>query len=250
MVSNRPISKPKQAKASKTSKKLKGKDNMTMPSEIKKKLNEITVHASLAIYSEVLYNRAMRAISYIQIPPAPKKVKEKAKPTQIKRLSLGYPDYVHNPNLTICSSKQHSETKLILFTSMFHSASKQYLFNNTLTNYANLLPVVQPVLFICDMDTIDHSGYLVMRACNLGWAVYACPRRTQYGYPILNSMFFHCMYTYKQVQWMSYANADILFSSQLTTVLEFVDTTPSFANITFMSSLRTNVYVSVDMLTA
>ena len=89
----------------------------------------------------------------------------------------------------ICPQDEEKETfYLTLFTTMYASPSKFFIFNNTLHVWAKLQPFVNPVLFMTPKD-IAQAPDLVSTACSLGWNVYAAPLCNREGYPVLKSMY-------------------------------------------------------------
>ena len=227
-----------------TTKKAPPKPPPTIPSVIKSKLVSSSENTSLKIYSSELYAKSKTALSKITKRPATKKVPTSQASKYIKDNSHSIANFQFNPDMVICKAEVSNHTTLILFTTMFHTTYKQYLFNNTLTNYALLKPYVLPVLFITDTAMVENSGHLINKACEIGWTVIVAPVTTQYGFPILNAMYFSVINLYPSVPWVGYTNADILYTQRLPKVLDYMQRTPELANISFMSSRRINTYVS------
>ena len=159
------------------------------------------VPGSLELFDATLYRRALNVLDEITVVTRPggkavshsnqriaTKNKGKFRPPDPKP-ATGY--------LTICSSEQHKDATLVLFTSMYHDVHKQFIFTNVLINYSLLGSKVLPIMYITDKDIVTKSGYLIYRACQLGWTVAAAPQRTAFGFPLLPAMFEYAQRTFQ-----------------------------------------------------
>ena len=139
--------------------------------------------------------------------------------------------------------KQHrtksKQPLLIMFTSFNLQPSKEHIYRNTLRNWAQLRPLVQPVLY---NDNLNHYWKEVARS--LGWIVLPVPRRYKNSIPILRHMFLNATSHFKSV-FYGYANGDVLFDESLTHTLWSVFGNTSITR-PFIIGRRANVKVKLS----
>ncbi|XP_069113653.1 uncharacterized protein [Argopecten irradians] len=102
---------------------------------------------------------------------------------------------------------------LTLFTSWPTKAEKYTCHNNTLRNWAQLKPHIQPVLF-------TQETLLAEEATEKGWAVLPV-RKAGRGVPILKYMYKDAMERYNST-FYAFSNGDILYSQSLIETLQTV----------------------------
>ena len=83
----------------------------------------------------------------------------------------------------------------ILATTMFFG-KQSFLLNNTINNWSNLRPFVQPVLYVSPSSEQYHAHATVMHACSMGWDVYVVPECNAHGFPVLRSMMADLIHKY------------------------------------------------------
>lgn len=71
----------------------------------------------------------------------------------------------------------------VVFTTFKDTADRVFFQSNTVRNWRELMPLLQPVLF-----TVDKFNYLTRLAGGKGWHVYTVPRANNDGTPFLKDM--------------------------------------------------------------
>ena len=95
-------------------------------------------------------------------------------------------------------------------TTVSNRTEKLNVYTNTIRNWAEFLPTIQPVLF-----TTFESGPLIDIAKQYGWHVYPAPEVNPYGIPVLKSLFQSEYKYYKGAYLFGFANGDMLFDDGL-----------------------------------
>ncbi|XP_069113646.1 uncharacterized protein [Argopecten irradians] len=116
-------------------------------------------------------------------------------------------------NSTGSSVGGKTEVLLTLFTSWPTKAEKYTCHNNTIKNWAQLKPHIQPVLF-------TQETLLAEEATEKGWAVLPV-RKAGRGVPILKYMYKDAMERYNST-FYAFSNGDILYSQSLIETLQTV----------------------------
>ena len=147
------------------------------------------------------------------------------------------------PDLVICPQSTTADTKLVLITTMPYSSLKEFIFNNTITNWGKLKPYILPVLFIAKRDIIEKSGVLIHRACSLGWAVAVAPTTIKSGFPMLRHMFSYAMKQW-DAPWFGFSNGDILLTEKLVSTLSTLTDDHCLHRVEFLTAQRHNAIVS------
>ena len=111
---------------------------------------------------------------------------------------------------------------LALATTVLFSGKQHFLINNTITNWGDLRPFVQPVLYVTLTSNQDqpHAHATIKHACNVGWDVYVVPESNPNNFPVLRTMMADLLHKYS-TPLVGYANGDILFDKSLQETLEF-----------------------------
>ena len=154
--------------------------------------------------------------------------------------------YSNSGDLIMCNQSVTTETKLVLITTMPYSPLKEFIFNNTITNWSRLKPHVLPVLYIAKIDILENSGILIHRACSLGWVVAIAPTIITSGFPMLRHMLSYTASRWK-APWYGFSNGDILFTDKLVSTLDAVSTDPCLQRVEFLTSQRRNAVVSINL---
>lgn len=155
--------------------------------------------------------------------------------------SKQYP--LDSQNLLLCNSKSIAKTpSIVMITSMYHHTGKQFIFRNTLQNWSNLKPFIQPVLYISDFKIIEKSGDLVDEACSLGWVVSFAPVCNSDGYPVLVDMITHSLTFWPDARWVGFSNGDILFNLDIIETVKYLETSQLIPQL--LVARRWNVFVS------
>ncbi|XP_060080108.1 uncharacterized protein LOC132559499 [Ylistrum balloti] len=105
------------------------------------------------------------------------------------------------------------EVLLTLFTSWPTKAEKYVCHNNTIRNWLQLKPFIQPILF-------TNETLLAQEAVEKGWDVLPV-RKAGRGVPILKYMYKDAMEKYKS-RFYAFSNGDILYSHSLLDTLNVV----------------------------
>ena len=103
----------------------------------------------------------------------------------------------------------------VWFTTFKDEASRHHIHLNTLHNWANFIPLMQPVLF-----SSNSTRQFDSIARQLGWHVYQIPRVNDHGTPYISDMLDVIMNnnTYNSI-FYGFANGDILFDTSLSETL-------------------------------
>ena len=126
-----------------------------------------------------------------------------------------------------------------LFTTVKYSASKNYIYKNTIQNWALLKPDVIPVLFI---HLNASAEFFVDFARQRNWHVFQVPKTGVSGLPVLRHMFMEVQRLF-DTPFYGYANGDILFDGNLTnTIRELIKLKKRSSNLLVIGQ-RTNWHV-------
>ena len=104
---------------------------------------------------------------------------------------------------------------LLLFTTFRPSLTKSSIYENTLRNWAQLRPAVQPLMFY-DKSLPAHWKELLKK---LGWALLPVPKYNSHDLPILRYMFETATDSFPALHY-GYSNGDILYDESLVLTLE------------------------------
>ena len=132
-------------------------------------------------------------------------------------------------------SGNSKEILLTLFTSFKGTSDRINIQTNTILNWAQFIPDIQPIVY-----TESDNGTLLDRAKEHGWKVFKVPRANEYGTPFLKDMFFDAERRFKS-KWYGFANADIMFNNALLSTLKAVTAHLDELSTTVVIGKRTNV---------
>ena len=132
-----------------------------------------------------------------------------------------------NGNMKLC----------VIFTTFKNKQSRLLIQRNTLLNWAQFIPLVQPVLFLSQST---EPTYREM-AERLGWHVYSVPKANRYGTPFIYDMVMTILNGTYNATFYGFANGDILFDNSLISTLTAVSSARTFASPIMITGRRTNV---------
>ena len=113
--------------------------------------------------------------------------------------------------LFACSSNWTATSPLaVMATTFSNRMDKLDVYINTIRNWAEFLPTIQPVLF-----TTFESGPVIEIAKKYGWHVYPAPEVNRYGFPVFKSMYLFEYKQYKGAYLFGTASGDMLFDDGL-----------------------------------
>ena len=95
-------------------------------------------------------------------------------------------------------------------TTFSNRTEKLDVYTNTIRNWAEFLPTIQPVLF-----TTFESGPVIDIAKKYGWHIYSAPEVNPYGFPVFKSMYLFEYNQYKGAYLFGTASGDMLFDHGL-----------------------------------
>ena len=107
------------------------------------------------------------------------------------------------------ANKVYPKSLITIFTTFHYSPDKDYIYRNTILNWALLNDTVRPILYYSKSDT-NVSNPLITYAQLCGWKVYAVPMTLVGDLPVVRSMFLHAQ-SVSNTPFYMYSNADILF---------------------------------------
>ena len=110
-----------------------------------------------------------------------------------------------------------SDSSVIVFTTFVPNPNRFAIHSNTIRNWAQYRPVVQPVLF---NDSTDPE--LIALAVREGWDVLALPPTPKSEAPRLKYMYTVIGMLYPNATFIGLANGDILFDVGLLKSLDFI----------------------------
>ena len=128
-----------------------------------------------------------------------------------------------NNGTRLASAEKHVSragvnTLLTLFTTFKISEKRRKINENTLRYWSALRPAIQPALYYTERDDVTF----LKEARDLGWLTYKAPAVRE-GIPVLKDMFAFARDKFATKSlFLGYANSDILFTSQLVELLNFV----------------------------
>ena len=148
---------------------------------------------------------------------------------------------LHKPErsriMTERSSNHMSENSIVIFTTFRNVSDRFTIQKNTINNWSQYRPVVQPVLF----DDHTDPGLLDL-AVNQGWHVLPFPASTHSLPPRVKLMYGTVGARYPNATYIGWSNADILFDVGLLVTLDFVQQFHSTLNWTLVTGGRYNMY--------
>ena len=136
-------------------------------------------------------------------------------------------------NLSICEGFQHQSIPgpmLTLFTSFSAESKQSWTIQNMLKNRALLSPLVRSIYYYVP----NEKGVELFQrlAISCGFHVYPAPEvHEESQLPVLKRMWLHAQRVSK-TEYYAYANADILFTQDLPTTLELLQTKSKYLNDT------------------
>ena len=137
------------------------------------------------------------------------------------------------------SAPSHSRHPLaILFTSFSDRPEKEFIYTNTIKNWASFLPRIQPVLF-----TTFKNGRIIELAKKHGWYVFPNPAINQFKMPVLKKMYLFAYKTFN-ASFYGFANGDILFDEGLMRTLLKLDTHLDTIDVSLLYGMRRNYNIS------
>ena len=139
--------------------------------------------------------------------------------------------------MTETSSSHMSENSIIIFTTFRKVSDRMTIQKNTINNWSQYRPVVQPVLF----DDHTDPGLLVL-AVNQGWHVLPFPASSHSQPPRLKLMYSTVGARYPNATYIGWSNADILYDAGLLVTLDFVQQFHATLNWTLVTGGRYNMY--------
>ncbi|XP_061196681.1 uncharacterized protein LOC133204956 [Saccostrea echinata] len=126
-----------------------------------------------------------------------------------------------------------NKTLLTLFTTWQTTVEKYVCHNNTIRNWNQLKPFVQPILFSDEED-------LSVRVAEMGWKVLPVSK-TGKGVPVLKNMYLDVVKVSKSI-FYAYANGDILFTDTLIiTLMALLNSSVNKSQPLMVIGRRTNV---------
>lgn len=136
--------------------------------------------------------------------------------------------------MTAKNAKNDIYYDFVIFTSFLRDRKRYVVYNNTKHNWPKLGRKMKAVLFTNDPDL--ESQFSIA-----GWDVLPESNVSYYGTPILKSMYLQIRKTY-QASFIGFANADILFTNDLTDTLLAIKKNKTDETINLMATgRRTNV---------
>ncbi|XP_052061772.1 uncharacterized protein LOC127701840 [Mytilus californianus] len=127
---------------------------------------------------------------------------------------------------------------LVLCTTLVPSERRNIVHNNTMHNWRTLGSDILPVLFLSDEFKNVRETFI-----RNGWKVFAIEHSSSDGTPILRH-FFSVIHRKYQSKYIGYANADILFTSDLRSSLNLIDKQRQAIpneNVIFISGCRFDI---------
>ncbi len=138
--------------------------------------------------------------------------------------------------------KPERQRKLLtLFTTFKPGSEWINIQSNTIWNWAQFYPDVQPVLYV----NPNLDPLLIQRAKDIGWEVYLVPRANEYGMPFIHDLF---AVTDKMADshFIGYANGDILFNKSLTSTLKSVLYSVTQSSLTMVVGKRADIKINAS----
>ena len=136
--------------------------------------------------------------------------------------------------------RRHNMTLLSLFTTFKNSTDRVFMEVNTIRNWAEFLPFIQPIL----MTSYPHHP-LAIQSRKHGWKVFHVSQANKYGTPHFKKLFSDVMdHTKHDSMFYGFCNGDILFNEGLLQTLQVVKEHAPNLTTPMLIGRRTNLNMS------
>ena len=161
------------------------------------------------------------------------------------------PDVIHLDKISdihICGNIRNTSYDLVLFTTMYYSASHMTFFMNTIQVIASLQIDynIQGVIYIESTKSFinNNATKLIEMGCDLGIVVLLAPHCNYNNFPVFKSMFNVSMDIW-DAQWYGYCNGDILLDESLIATMRFIQSLDRTLPVPMFAGRRYNTEVNV-----